>query len=194
MSDPISEITEDSERLVVPRYAMAARRYREAGWSGVLPIPPDKKTPPPPGFTGAGGLDPTDEDIDNWCRLCPDWNLALRMPVDVVGIDVDSYSRKDGIGHLYEFMDEHGLEVLPPTWVSSARPDPQRSGIRFYRVEAGKVLSSQVCADVETVQRHHRYALVWPSIHPDGGEYRWTDPGGTAHGDDLMVPRIGVDL
>ena len=33
-------------------YGDAARRYRRAGWKGVLYLPPREKSPPPAGFTG----------------------------------------------------------------------------------------------------------------------------------------------
>jgi hypothetical protein len=32
---------------------------------------------------------------------------------------------------------------------------------------------------VEIIQRHHRYVMCWPSIHPEGGQYFWLDEDGT---------------
>ena len=45
------------------------RAYVDAGWSGVLLLPPHAKHAPPPGYTGAGGRWPT-------CDPCPDRSSA----------------------------------------------------------------------------------------------------------------------
>ena len=44
-------------------YAAACESYRQAGWQGVIPVPPDRKFPPPEGFTGADGRYPEPGDI-----------------------------------------------------------------------------------------------------------------------------------
>jgi hypothetical protein len=110
------------------------------------------------------------------------YNIGLRMPDGVVGLDVDAgYGGKTGDQTIADL--EARLGPLPATWVSSARPAP--SGIRFYRVpthldgmpvnwpgEAGKY--------VEIIQPGHRYAVVWPSTNPDAGgaPYEWRHEGG----------------
>jgi hypothetical protein len=32
---------------------------------------------------------------------------------------------------------------------------------------------------ISLTQTQHRYAVCWPSLHPQGGQYWWYDPKGT---------------
>ena len=174
-------------------FGRAARLYRSAGWPGTLPVGrgPGQKSPPPGGWTGHGAPYPSDADVGVW-ETGPEayYNIGLRMPEGVIGLDIDAgYSKiehgrevvKTGDVTLAEL--EARLGPLPATWVSSARPAP--SGIRFFRVpteldgmpvnwpgEAGKF--------IEIIQPGHRYAVVWPSINPDAGgaPYLWDHPQG----------------
>ncbi len=53
------------------------------------------------------------------------------------------------------------------------------SSIRFYRVPTGRLWQTRLTGGgVEVIQRSHRYAVVWPSIHPEGRTYRWLTPDG----------------
>lgn len=161
-------------------FARAAQIYRSAGWQGVLPIgrAPGKKSPPPGTFTGHGKPDPSGADLQTWLDG-PEaaFNIGLRLPAGVLGLDVDAYPGKCGGESLAALVATHG--PLPPTWVTSARTDGV-SGIRLYRVpteidgheinwpgEAGK--------HIELIQHGHRYAIVWPSTNPeaDGATYEW---------------------
>lgn len=154
-----------------PIFAGHHAAYLDAGWSGILPLPPHAKHAPPAGYTGADGRWPTRHDIDRWAREQPDGNIALRLPRDVIGVDLDLYRNADARNEL-----ERLCGPLPPTWCSTSRVDG--SGIRFYRVPpppAGTVWQSAPVPGVEIVQHHHRYAVVWPSIHPEGREYLWVD-------------------
>lgn len=160
-------------------YGRGAAIYRNAGWHGALPIgrAPGRKYPPPNGYTGHGAPYPSGPDVQAWVDG-PEagFNIGLRAPEGVIGLDVDHYKGKSGGDTLADLESRFG--PLPPTWVSSARPAP--SGIRWYRVpthldgrevnwpgEAGKF--------IEIIQTGHRYAVVWPSTNPeaDGAEYRW---------------------
>jgi AAA domain/Bifunctional DNA primase/polymerase, N-terminal len=142
-----------------------ATRYHGAGWHPV-PLPAGQKALPPTGRTGYGGSDMTLAEID-----AEDWtgNVGLRMPEDVIGLDVDVYHGGDQT--LNELLARRG--PLPPTWIShSGRNDG--SGIRFFRVPIGFVWVTSL-AGIEIIQRIHRYAVVYPSIHPDGRAYGWVD-------------------
>jgi Bifunctional DNA primase/polymerase, N-terminal len=167
-------------------YAAALPLYLAAGWRGVLPVPPGSKGPPPTGFTGVNALDPTEADLARWVNDCKDWNLALRLPPDVLGIDVDAYEGKPGATTLEQL--ELRLGVLPATVVSSARPAP--SGIRFFRVPTGRAWRSPG-PGIDLIHHGHRYAVVWPSIHPSGAEYVWRGADGDLlHGVPGAVPWI----
>ena len=165
----------------------------------MLPIgrQPRKKYPPPSAFTGHGKPDPSGADIEAWLDG-PEaaYNIGLRLPPGVLGLDVDAYPGKRGGDVLAELTAAYG--PLPATWITTARTDGV-SGIRLYRVpshidgheinwpgEAGK--------HIELIQRGHRYAVVWPSINPEAGgaEYRWSwqfEYEGD-WSDDMLVPRV----
>lgn len=180
-------------------YGIAVDVYRAAGWESVLPLPAGRKTPPPEGFTGRYGRVPTEENYQDWKVRAAHGNICVRLPDDVIGIDVDNYSRKTGEANLEQFTADNELPSLPPTWTSSARSAP--SGIRWYRVPAGTRFVPEVCRDVEVIQAGHRYAVVWPSMHPDGSEYQWRDqlnrpslPGDVPHKSQLAeLPSEWVD-
>lgn len=152
-------------------------------------MPAGRKHPPPRGSTGWAGVDPSGADVQAWIDG-PEGagNIALHLgPVggpagdgtEIIGIDVDAYGGKGGAGALAELTERAECE-LPPTWVSTARDDGV-SGIRFYRaaLPAGRVWVDQPAgtgAGIEMIHRGHRYAVVWPSEHPDGGTYHWWQP------------------
>ncbi len=162
-------------------YAAAAPLYWSAGWRGVLPIPRAQKTPPPAGRTGHSGTDPSYPDLYAWTEEHADGNIALRMPGHIIGIDVDDYGTKTGRDTLAHAEQQWG--TLPATIMSTSRTNG--SGIRYYQIPAGLRLKDRVAftdhglGGIEIIQRHHRYALVWPSIHRDtGGMYQWIGPDG----------------
>jgi hypothetical protein len=140
--------------------------YFEAGWHP-LELPARAKSPPPEGRTGYGGVDLTEAEV---YEVMP-WsgNIALRMPVDVIGLDIDVY--RGGGGTLQSLLARLG--PLPNTWISHSSRD-DGSGIRFYRVPAWMSWTLGI-SGVDVIQRNHRYAVVWPSVHPDGRPYAWFD-------------------
>jgi hypothetical protein len=168
-------------------YGQAWDVYRRAGWSGVLPLPPRCKKTPPGGFTGWAGVDPSRADIQAWLddpRLGPAANICLHLPTGVYGLDVDNYSAKTGGTALTRLVERLG--PLPPTWVSGSRDDGI-SGIRLYRatLPPGRVWIDEPGgrgAGVESIHKGHRYAVVWPSIHPDTEcVYTWRHEGLDEH-------------
>ena len=162
-------------------YASAAHSYSAAGWA-TLPLPPGKKYPPPGGYTGYAGRPPSLVEIERWAAdpTTAGGNIALRLPGDVVALDIDDHDGDHaGPDTLASLETERG--ALPATWVSTARGDddgPGATGHRFYRVPMGTRLRTGAGAGVDIIQRHHRYAVVAPSVHPEGTAYRWYEPGG----------------
>jgi hypothetical protein len=175
----------------VSDYLAAASIYRRAGWTGPLPLPTGKKWPPPEGYTGWHGHDPSGADSQAWFDDDPIFRgttqLGLRMPEGVIGIDVDHYGVKRGAATLEEAIRRWG--PLPEAPMSSARGDGP-SGIQFFRVAKGVHLRTVLrfaavgvegqpgyrpaLGHVEIIQRHHRYAVAYPSVHPDTGDpYLW---------------------
>lgn len=160
-----------------------AQRYRAKYWAGTLPIPYREKHPPPTGFTGHAAPYPTAVQIQQWCEDGGRHNICLRLAgvdkqYEVIGIDVDHYisggKDKRGGDQLEALEEKYGK--LPETWISSARFDGV-SGIRYYRVPRGLAFRGKIDKDIECIQKGHRFAVVWPSKHPDGGTYHWFAPG-----------------
>lgn len=166
-------------------YADAARLYWDAGWRGILPLPPSAKKPVPTGWTGREGQWPSWADIFAWAEDRHGANLGLRLPAHAIGIDVDAYDAKQG-AHTIKDAEERWGE-LPPTWRSTSRDDGI-SGIRLYRIPEGLSWPGEVGPDIEIIRWCHRYTVAWPSLHPEGRTYRWLDPDGiTRIGD---VPEV----
>jgi putative DNA primase/helicase len=148
----------------------AVELYTAAGWP-VIPLDHGKKDPPPKDFTGSGP-DADQDQLNTWVRAGAFGNIAVRCPPGVIGLDVDDYGDKRG-GDTIEAA-EAELGPLPNTWCSGARLDSGRSMIAWYRLEPGLRLHSPG-SGVDLIQRHHRYGVVWPSIHPEGMQYVWFD-------------------
>ena len=153
-------------------YQQAAFAYLNNGWRGVLPLPAGRKFPPPADTTGKGAQNPTAEHYNTWLTTA-DGNICLRLPDGIIGLDVDAYNGKQGWNTLREL--ETKLGSLPDTWRSTSRDDGA-SGIRLYQTPTGLAWPSQAGDGIDMIQNHHRYAVVWPSIHPEGGTYHWINP------------------
>ncbi|MGV7277025.1 phage/plasmid primase, P4 family [Mycobacterium kansasii] len=172
-------------------YQRAWSRYFEAGYAP-FPLKRDSKSPPPSDYTGTRGKRADTAQLIEWAT-CPHYaggNIACWLGVTItiagveyqlVGIDVDQYADKQGGDQLKALERELGVK-LPDTWISGARTDGH-SGIRWFLVplydEHGKRIDFRAKADsaIDVIQRKHRYAVVWPSRHPDGGVYWWFPPG-----------------
>ncbi len=153
-------------------YADVYDRYVNAGWTP-LPLPRGQKYPPPAGYTGKSRHYPGYRKYGEWVGAFPDGNVALVMPDGVVGIDIDAYH---GGGETFRrLVKRYG--PIPPTMYSTSRTDG--SGINMYQVPAGTVLVGALSGGIEIIQPHHRYAIAWPSVHPEGRLYQWHDADGT---------------
>lgn len=172
-------------------YADAAQAYWQKGWLGVLPLKRGSKWPPPTGFTGYDGADPSFPDILQWSELYPDGNICLRLPDGIIGVDVDAYGAKTGAAAFAEAVRRWG--PLPEGPQSSSRDEDLVSGLRLFRVPPGTLLETVIVfpeleiGDIEIIQRHHRYAVCWPSIHPEGRGYWWRNSQGQV----LGIPELG---
>lgn len=163
-------------------YCDTALDYRHAGWAGPLPLPYKDKFPPPTDTNKRTSPYPTTEQIEEWREGEPK-NICVRLAgVDadheIVGIDVDHYAKgtkqKNGFDQLQKLIATLG--PLPDTWTATARTDG-KSGIRFFRVPRNLRFRGQAAQDIEVIRKGHRYAVVWPSVHPEGGTYWWFPPG-----------------
>lgn len=176
-------------------YQLAARAYFDAGWSP-LPLPHESKSPVPDrptSFTGAAGAYVDSAQLRKWeaprgrasagkLSYVPS-NVALRLPRDILGIDVDAHSEKSGAATLAKA--EAAWGPLPLTWVSTSKRDGE-SGIRLFRIPEGLSWPGELPQGkgVELIRWDHRYMLVAPSIHDKTHEqYRWCRETEVGEGD-----------
>lgn len=182
-------------------FLMGAVDYQEAGWRP-LPLPAGKKHAPPTDWTGStkkhSAEMPDRRQLALWAEEYPQGNLAISPPKHVLGIDVDAYGDKAGAATFVAALEAWG--ELPPTWVSTSRPEPDigsrhlgvMSGIRWYRIPEGLAWPGKLPqgGGVELIRWDHRYAVVAPSTNPHAGgaEYVWVTPDGEVAVDEFPAP------
>lgn len=170
-------------------YAIGAQAYWRAGWTNALPVHDGSYRPGkshvPRGYTGYNGRNVSWPDLSAWTEGEEGrWNLAVRLTA-MVGIDVDAHDGERGDETLRKAEAELG--PLPPTYCSTSRgKGPSR--IMFFRVPLDrepllarreKVLVDTYGPNVEILHKGHRFAVAWPSVHPDTGQtYQWYGPDG----------------
>lgn len=137
-----------------------------AGWKNTLPLPRRSKYAPPKGFTGKAAQTPSPSQLQSWGKRTG--NLALRMPENVIGLDIDAYK---AAGRKSLKALEARLGKLPKTWRISSRDDGL-SGIYLFRNVSRALLAGEAGEGIEIIQPHHRYAVAPGSIHPEGREYK----------------------
>lgn len=173
-------------------YKEWAPTYLHLGWSPI-PLPLRQKSPIPNGFTGAEGKYVNERQAQMWCRpnsrltvgnfVYPPGNIALRLPKNVIGVDVDAYDGKAGAATLAEAEAQWGK--LPPTWRTGSRRGDPVSGLRLYRLPDDKTElrwpgELPQGKGVELIRWDHRYVIVAPSVHDKKpfNTYFWQDPDG----------------
>jgi hypothetical protein len=164
-------------------YREALNPYLSAGWEGVLPLPPKSKFAPPKGTTGSNGENPSEETMASWVDR--GGNVALRLPKNVIGLDVDSYGNKVGQSTIEALTNRLG--ELPNTWTSSRHQDLTNGRTMLFSVP--EIAFKSGAKDVDVLQNSHRYLTAPPSIHPTAAPYLWYAPNGSRV-DGLIVPEI----
>ncbi len=151
----------------------AAEDYYAAGFLPI-PLPQARKFPPPKGVPN--DLEYTESTLYDWLSDNRARNLGSIVPDGVVVFDIDG---PPGIEALAEL--ESRLGALPKTWCSF-RGDPQRYHLWFLCPSDLK-WPGKLGTGLDVIYRHYRYMVMPPSIHPDGGQYRWAN----LRGDSLRV-------
>lgn len=163
-------------------YADAAWEYRQAGYAGVIPlgVRPLMKSPPPAGYTGWAGVDPSGADVQTWVDGREGArNIGWHIPRGYVGVDVDDYH--GGGESLLKLIRKVG-KILPATWTATARGKDSVTRHHFYRAQLaeGRTWRDHPGVGIDSLHVGHRYAMVWPSLNPDAGgaQVCWYDPDG----------------
>lgn len=152
-------------------YASAADAYFAAGFS---PLPAHNKTLLVTGVSGYAGM-ATIEQIRRWVDEYASNNIVLRLPKDVVALDVDAY--KGDLERLA--LLEQALGKLPTSWNADSRGGA--GGKVLYRVNLPEAKWKSAIGGITTVQHTHRYVLAPPSVNAEvGHQVEWYDGLGGA--------------
>lgn len=152
--------------------------YYARGWT-CLPLS-ESHTPVVEGYSGRDERDLSEDHLREYFGpRGRGRRLGLRVPDNVIGIDVDQYGDKTGFDNLTWYEEgppwgtaAEGLGPLPRTYLLTSRFDGM-SGIRFFRVPPG-LKWRDLGGSVETIQRHHRFAVAAPSVSKKTGyPYVW---------------------
>jgi putative DNA primase/helicase len=143
----------------------AASDYYKAGYLPI-PLPQGKKFPPPKGVPN--DVEYTEATLANWLSSPRHHNIGCIVPDGVVVFDIDGKPGQETLAEL-----ENRLGPLPSTWMSF-RGDPDRYHLWFV-CDAGMVWPGKLGAGLDVIYRHYRYMVCPPSVHPDGGQYRWAN-------------------
>lgn len=146
-------------------YGISAITYYQAGFS---PLPAIGKLLK---VSNASGRHPmvAKSQIEKWTRTHGPFNVALRLPTNVIALDIDHY--KGDIDKLTVLEEKYG--VLPSTWNSDSRNGI--GGKVLYRVPADIKWASNVNG-ITIVQHTHRYVMAYPSYNKESTSmYQWYD-------------------
>lgn len=170
--------SKDTARPGHSPFAAAVREYAAAGSfvaDGLVPLPSKKKAPPLAGRTGYEGETSLELAIAD-AGDHPRGNVGFRVPPWLVGFDVDGSDHGEGKGGPASIAAlALRLGPLPATLSSTRHGAESETRIHFYEIPEGVRLSERTLPDVELIQHHHRFAVVWPSQLRDGSRYRWYD-------------------
>lgn len=148
----------------------AAEDYYRAGYLPI-PLPQGRKFPPPKGVPN--DLDYTEGTLENWLADNRSRNIGSIVPDGIVVFDIDG---KPGMATLTEL--ENRLGKLPKTWCSF-RGDPERYHL-WFNCPTGLTWPGKLGTGLDIIYRHYRYMVMPPSVHPDGGQYRWANLRGNS--------------
>ena len=163
----------------------AAQQLHQAGWHP-LPLPHNRKAPPPSGLTGGDGQDLTADQISetHW-----NGNLGARLPHGVIALDIDQYKTGRALQLLKlritgyngnQRLTDLLRQQMASTWISTGRGQPGLpSGAYLYRLNDPETSLCDPPYGTDYITRTHRYLCVSPSqVHtPEADrDYRWWPP------------------
>lgn len=148
------------------RLHQAARAYADRGFA-VFPCRPGEKVPAVEHGCTEATTDPA--QVDAWWEAMPSANVAVATGEQsgAIVVDVDGDS---GIDAWVGLAVDHAGTV--PGTLTSATPS---GGAHFWFAVPAEVRNSagKLATNVD-VRGTGGYVVVPPSVHPNGGQYRWT--------------------
>lgn len=190
----------DPDNSATGPYAEMALHYLPE-WSPI-PIMTEggNKRPLVKGVSGYDGRYVTRSDVLGWISR-PRFakaQIGIRLPLDVVGLDLDCYGDKVG-GRTFAAL--QGMwGALERTWSSTSRVDG--SGIHLFRAPAGVNTAlfqnpkgtfpdGSPLGGLDVIKYCHRFVTCYPTFHGrEGGvhQYLWFNPDGEADDEDVVWP------
>lgn len=164
-------------------YEVSALEYFKAGFS---PLPAVGKLLAVKHVSGRYPLADI-EKIEKWTVSHKSLNVALRLPLNVVAIDIDAY--KGDLERLAKLEQELG--PLPTTWNSDSRGG--KGGKLLFRIPKtvqSKRWKSNI-GGITIIQHTHRYVMVLPSYNRESStRYMWYLGLGGPQVPDYRIPSV----
>lgn len=148
------------------RLHAAARAYAAHGWQ-VFPCRSGEKVPAT--LHGVHEATTDVDTIDRWWAADPNRNVAIATgePSGVYVLDIDG---EDGFDHFGELCANH--RELAPGALWQATPSGGAHGLFAHPGGRLPNTAGKLAPSVDT-RGDGGYILVAPSVHPNGGTYRW---------------------
>ncbi len=146
----------------------SALRYVARGWF-IFPIKPGKKKPPLVKWRDESSKDP--DQIEKWWTETPDANIGLDCwKSGIVIIDIDDKDERDGSYNWAELTSKLEINIATPTVITGTGGQHL-----YFRAPKDRKIKtgSDVLASGIDVRAWGGYALLPPSIHPNGRCYEW---------------------
>jgi hypothetical protein len=164
-------------------YETAALPYFEGGFS---PLPALGKLVVVKQASGRHPMAPK-ERVEKWTRSHSPFNIALRLPKNVLALDIDAY--KGDIEKLEKL--ERELGKLPETWNSDSRGGD--GGKILFRIPddySHDKWESNI-SGITVVQHTHRYVMALPSYNKESdSRYKWYKGLGGSLVPDYQIPTV----
>ena len=147
----------------------ATLAYATHGWP-IFPLKPREKIPLVPKRDGGRGVHDATTDPDQiraWWTRWPDANIGLASGAAFAVLDVDG---DEGLTTLAELEDLHRWLPLTPASITGS------GGMHLFFQPAARVKNSvkRLGPGLDT-RAAGGYVVGAPSVHPNGGRYRWLD-------------------
>ena len=152
------------------QFLEAALRYTELSWA-IFPCLPGQKVPATP--HGVKDATTDGDQIREWWKQWPNANIAVACGepsgVHVIDVDVTEAGDVNGWNSLVR-LGQAG-KVLPPT-VKQGTP---RGGAHFFfRTNNPPANKNSFLPGID-IRSTGYYVVIAPSIHPNGGQYKWAE-------------------
>ena len=149
-----------------------APQYADLGYE-VLAVRPKAKRPIPKNGCSAATTEET--QIIQWTEQYPNANIGIKAGDSILIIDVDNKKDKTGVNDILEIIKDLGPLPKRPT------VETPTGGCHLYFKHPGIGIKAQAGVKWKgqptgiDIRVGNSYVVAPPSIHPEGGEYKWSE-------------------